>query len=51
MEDGKQAVSHCRSVSVYEAGFSPLCPMLSPLILNDTIPEEHVYRFDSGVLQ
>ena len=35
----EQAASYCRAV--YEAGFSPICPMLfQPLFLNDAIPEE-----------
>ena len=38
--DTKQAVKYCRAV--YEAGFSPICPLLyMPLFLNDAIPEEH----------
>ena len=36
----EQAVRYCRAV--YEAGFSPVCPLLfQPLFLNDAIPEEH----------
>ena len=39
-EDKEQAIKYCRVV--YEAGFSPVCPMLfQPLFLNDAIPEEH----------
>ena len=39
-KDGQRAATYCRAV--YEAGFSPLCPVLYlPLILNDAIPEEH----------
>ncbi len=39
-EDRKQAARYCRSA--YEAGFSPVCPMLYlPLFLNDEVPEEH----------
>ena len=35
----------CRSV--YEAGFSPICPTLfHPLFLNDAIPEEHKSGID-----
>jgi len=38
--DIKQAAKYCRAV--YEAGFSPVCPMLYlHLFLNDAIPEEH----------
>ena len=37
-KDGQRAAGYCRAV--YEAGFSPLCPVLYlPLILNDAIPE------------
>ena len=36
----KLAVQYCRSV--YEAGFSPICPSLYlPLILKDAVPQEH----------
>jgi len=46
-EDGKRAVEYCRAV--YEAGFSPLCPILYlPLVLNDAIPEEHKSGIDIG---
>ena len=32
---------------MYEAGFSPICPMLfQPLFLNDAIPEEHKSGID-----
>ena len=45
--DTKQAAQFCRSV--YEAGFSPICPMLYlPLFLNDAIPEEHKSGVDIG---
>ena len=31
----------------YEAGFSPLCPLLYlPLFLNDSVPEEHKTGID-----
>ncbi|CDF24632.1 putative uncharacterized protein [[Clostridium] clostridioforme CAG:511] len=41
----EQAASYCRAV--YEAGFSPICPMLfQPLFLNDAIPEEHKSGID-----
>lgn len=44
-EDSKRAVGYCRTV--YEAGFSPLCPALYlPLVLNDAIPEEHKSGID-----
>ena len=36
-KDMEQAAQYCRAV--YEAGFSPLCPLLYlPLFLNDGIP-------------
>ena len=36
----KQAAKYCRVV--YEAGFSPVCPLLTlTLFLNDEVPEEH----------
>lgn len=39
-ENAKQAVQYCRSV--YDAGFSPICPTLFlPLFLQDEIPQEH----------
>lgn len=45
--DIKQASQYCRAV--YEAGFSPVCPLLYlPLILNDAIPEEHKSGIDIG---
>ena len=37
------------SRTVYEAGFSPICPALYlPLILNDAVPEEHKSGIDMG---
>ena len=43
--DMEQAAQYCRSV--YEAGFSPICPTLfHPLFLNDAIPEEHKSGID-----
>ncbi len=43
--DKEQAAQYCRAV--YEAGFSPLCPLLYlPLFLNDAIPEEHKSGID-----
>ena len=42
-----QAANYCRSV--YETGFSPLCPALFlPLFLNDVVPEEHKNGIDMG---
>ena len=39
-ENTKLAAQYCRTV--YEAGFSPICPTLYlPLFLNDAVPEEH----------
>lgn len=44
-ENAKQAAQYC--CSVYEAGFSPICPTLfHPLFLNDAIPEEHKSGID-----
>ena len=44
-KDTAQAVQYCRSV--YEAGFSPMCPLLYlPLFLNNGIPEEHKIGID-----
>ena len=44
-KDIEQAVSYCREA--YEAGFSPVCPVLYlPLFLNDAIPEEHKNGID-----
>ena len=38
--DTALAVQNCRIT--YEAGFSPICPLLYlPLFINDAIPEEH----------
>ena len=38
--DTDQAAVYCRSA--YEAGFSPICPiMFMPLFINNEIPEEH----------
>ena len=45
--DTKQAAKYCRAA--YEAGFSPICPMLyMPVFLNDAIPEEHKSGVDMG---
>jgi hypothetical protein len=39
-ETTEDAADYCRKV--YEAGFSPICPVLfMPLFLNSKIPEEH----------
>ena len=46
-ENAEQAARYCRSV--YEAGFSPICPALYlPLILNDAVPQEHKDGIDIG---
>ena len=46
-EATEQAAKYCRTV--YEAGFSPICPMLyQPLFLNDAVPEEHKSGIDMG---
>ncbi len=43
----KLAAEYCRAV--YEAGFSPVCPLLYlPLFLNDAVPEEHKNGVDMG---
>lgn len=45
--DSEQAIGYCRAI--YEAGFSPICPLLYlPLFLNDAIPEEHKSGIDMG---
>ena len=45
--DTQQAAQYCRAV--YDAGFSPICPLLYlPLFLNDAIPEEHKSGIDIG---
>ena len=44
-ENAEQAARYCRAV--YEAGFSPICPLLYlPLFLNDSVPEEHKTGID-----
>lgn len=46
-EDSEQAARYCRAV--YDAGFSPVCPLLYlPLFLNDAVPEEHKSGVDIG---
>ena len=41
----KNAAKYCRAV--YEAGFSPICPVLfMPLFINNEIPEEHKSSVD-----
>ena len=43
--DTEAAAKYCRAA--YEAGFSPVCPLLFlPLFLNDAIPEEHKSGID-----
>ena len=45
--DRALAAKYCRAV--YEAGFSPICPLLYlPLFLNEEIPEEHKSGVDIG---
>lgn len=45
--DTSLAARYCRIA--YEAGFSPICPLLYlPLFLNDAIPEEHKSGIDIG---
>jgi aspartate/methionine/tyrosine aminotransferase len=40
IENTEKAAKYCRRV--YDAGFSPICPLLFlPLFLNDEIPQEH----------
>ena len=35
--------------ALYDAGYSPICPMLYlPLFLNDAVPEEHKSGIDMG---
>ena len=47
--DMEQAAHYCRVV--YDAGYSPICPMLYlPLFLNDAVPEEHKNGIDMGRL-
>lgn len=39
-ENTENAAKYCRAV--YDAGFSPVCPILFlPLYLNDEVPQEH----------
>lgn len=46
-ENTKLTAQYCRTV--YEAGFSPICPTLyQPLFLNDAVPEEHKSGIDMG---
>ena len=43
--DMEQAAHYCRVV--YDAGYSPICPMLYlPLFLNAAVPEEHKIGID-----
>ena len=47
-ETTENAASYCRAV--YDAGFSPICPVLfMPLFLNDEIPEEHKSGVDMAL--
>ncbi|MEA5151326.1 MAG: hypothetical protein VB039_01820 [Oscillospiraceae bacterium] len=44
-ENTEQAAKYCRIV--YDAGFTPVCPLLYlPLFLHDAIPEEHKSGID-----
>ena len=46
-ENTETAARYCRAV--YDAGFSPVCPLLFlPLFLNDAIPQEHKDGIDMG---
>ena len=46
-ENTKLAAQYCRTV--YEAGFTPICPTLyQPHFLNDAVPEEHKSGIDMG---
>ena len=46
-ENTEAAAQYCRAV--YEAGFSPICPLLfMPLFLNDEVPEDHKNGVDMG---
>ena len=46
-ENMSLAAQYCRTV--YEAGYSPLCPILFlPRFLNDAVPEEHKNGIDMG---
>ena len=45
--DMELAAHYCRLA--YEAGYSPICPLLYlPLFLNDSVPEEHKAGIDIG---
>ena len=44
-ENTEQAAKYCRAV--YDAGYSPVCPLLYlPLFLNSDVPEEHKSGLD-----
>ena len=46
----EQAAHYCRVV--YDAGYSPICPMLYlPLFLNDAVPEEHKNGIDTEAMK
>lgn len=45
IENTEKATQYCRKV--YDAGFSPLCPVLFlPLFINDAVPQEHKDSID-----
>ena len=45
--DMEQAAHYCRVV--YDAGYSPICPVLHlSLFLDDGVPEEHKSGIDMG---
>lgn len=47
IENTEAAAKYCRAV--YEAGFSPVCPLLFlPLFLNNAVPQEHKDGIDIG---
>ena len=46
-QNTEEAAKYCRSV--YDAGFTPICPLLFlPMFLNDAIPQEHKDGIDMG---
>ncbi len=47
IENTKQAAKYCREV--YDAGFTPICPLLFvPLFLDNAVPQEHKDGIDIG---
>ena len=47
LEHSDEAAVYCRKV--YEAGFTPICPLLYlPHFLNDSVPTEHKDGIDMG---